>query len=204
VNSKYNEAKHKGESGEFIGKASRASFTCRVQFEFNLKRDRRSSAEEFLALTKGKIPIALIHNKRARRYVLRLRPDGSGRVTVPRGGSVAEARRFADRNVAWIERAQRLSTFSARPQEWLIGTKIHFRGELVTIEAGVNGESGQIRFGTETIKVKEPDADLRRVIERQLWKLCLSGLPSRRELAQTEFGSTEVKLSHCNRCISID
>jgi predicted metal-dependent hydrolase len=50
---------------------------------------------------------------------------------------------------------------------------------LVTIETGVNGEGGQIRFGTETIKVKEPDADLRRVIERHLWKLAAKELPPR-------------------------
>ena len=153
-------------------------FNLHVQFEFNLKHDSRSSSEEFLTLTKTRIPIALIRNTRARRYVLRLRPDGSGQVTVPRGGSVAEARRFAERNVAWLERAlQRLSTRSARPREWLIGTEIHFRGEVVAIEAGVNGESGQIRFGTETIKVKEPDADLRRVIERHLWKMAANELP---------------------------
>jgi len=153
-------------------------FNRHVEFEFNLKRDRRSSAEEFLALTKSRIPIALIRNPRARRYVLRLRPDGSGRVTIPRGGSFAEGRKFAERNVVWLERAlQRLSTRSARPREWLIGTEIHFRGQLVTLEAGVNGESGQIRLGTESIKVKEPGSDLRRVIERHLWKVAANKLP---------------------------
>jgi predicted metal-dependent hydrolase len=90
--------------------------------------------------------------------VLRLRPDGSARVTIPLGGSIAEGHKFAERNVTWLEPAlQRLSTGSTRPREWLIGTEIHCRGELVTIEAGVNEESGQIRFGTETIKVKEAD-----------------------------------------------
>jgi len=154
---------------------SHTSFTCTVQFEFNLKFVRRSSVGEFLALTNGRIPVALIHNKRARRYVLRLRPDGTARVTIPRGGSIAEGRKFAERNVAWLEQAQqRLSTCSARPRKWLMGTEIHFRGELVRIEAGENGE---IRFGTETIKVKESDSDLRRVIERHLWKLAANELP---------------------------
>jgi predicted metal-dependent hydrolase len=151
-----------------------------AQFEFNLKSVRHSSFGELLALTNGKIPVALIHNKRARRYVLRLRPDGSARVTIPRGGSIAEGREFAERNVAWLERAlQRVSDRCARPREWLIGTEIPFRGELVTIEAGWNGESGQIRFGTEIIKVKEPDADLRRVIERHLWNVATNELPPR-------------------------
>ena len=149
-----------------------------MQFEFDLNPANRPSAGVFVALSKGQIPVALIRNPRARRYVLRLRLDGSARVTIPRGGSIAEARRFAERNVAWLERAiQRLSMRPTRPREWLIGTMIHFRGELTTIESGVNGESGHIRFGSETIKVKDPAADLRRVIERHLWRLAAMELP---------------------------
>ena len=128
-------------------------------------------------LANGRIPVALIHNKRARRYVLRLRPDGSARVTIPRGGSIAGARKFAERSAAWLERAQqRLSAGSARPREWLIGTEIHFGGELIAIKAG---ESGQILFGTETVNVKEPDSDLRRAIERHLWKMAANEFPPR-------------------------
>jgi len=48
--------------------------------------------------------MVLVRNPRARRYVLRLRSDGIARVTVPRGGSPAEARRFAERNRPWLER----------------------------------------------------------------------------------------------------
>ena len=126
-------------------------------------------------LGNGQIPVALIHNERARRYVLRLRPDGSARVTIPRGGSIAEARRFAERNAAWLERAQQRAR-SARPKEWTIGTEIHFGGELVTIKPG---ENGHVLFGTETIKVKEPDSDLRRAIERHLWKMAANEFPPR-------------------------
>src|SRR5689334_958308 len=42
--------------------------------------------------------------RRAKRYVLRVRPDGSLRVTIPRGGSRAEALRFAERHLAWAAR----------------------------------------------------------------------------------------------------
>jgi predicted metal-dependent hydrolase len=151
-----------------------------VQLEFNLNFVKRASAHELLALTERKIPMTLVRNRRARRYVLRLRPDGSARVTIPRGGSVSEARRFAERNVAWLERAlERLSTRPTRPEPGTVGTEIYFRGELVTIEAGVNGESGHIRFGSETIKVAGPATDLRRVIENHLWSLAVTELPPR-------------------------
>lgn len=124
--------------------------------------------------------MALIRNSRARRYVLRLRPDGSARVTIPRGGSVMEARRFAERNKEWLERQlQRMAARPSRPKEWLIGTEILFRGEPVKLEAGANGESGMIRFGSGVVKVTDPAADLRPAIERHLWRLAAKELPAR-------------------------
>jgi hypothetical protein len=151
-----------------------------VQFEFILSPIRRSQGEECLSLGERRIPMLLVRNPRARRYVLRLRPDGSARVTIPRGGSATEARRFAERNKGWLERElHRLSTRPTRPNEWLIGTDILFRGELVKIEAGINGESGRIRLGNEVIKAADPAADLRPAIERHLWQLAAKELPPR-------------------------
>ena len=148
--------------------------------EFILNPARRTSAGEFLALSGRQIPMALIRNPRARRYVLRLRPDGSARVTIPRGGSAIEARRFAERNRGWVEQElQRLSTRRAHPTRWLAGTEILFRGELVKIETSLNGESGLIRFGGEVAKVIDSDDDLRAAIERHLWRLAAKELPTR-------------------------
>jgi predicted metal-dependent hydrolase len=45
-----------------------------------------------------------IRHRRARRYILRLEPDGRLRVTIPRGGSKREAAAFADRHDWWVER----------------------------------------------------------------------------------------------------
>lgn len=124
------------------------------------------------------MPVTLVRNRRARRYVLRLRPDGAARVTIPRGGSATEARRFAERNKEWLERQlQRMAARPSRPKEWWIGTEILFRGEPVKLEAGVNGESGMIRFGSEVVKATNPAADLRPTIERHLWRLAANELP---------------------------
>jgi len=122
----------------------------------------------------------LVRNARARRYVLRLRPDGCARVTIPRGGSVTEARRFVERHKEWLEReVQRLATRPTRPKEWMAGTEILFRGELVKIEAGVNGESYLIRLDSELIKVSDPPGNLRPAVERHLWKVAAKELPPR-------------------------
>jgi len=135
---------------------------------------------ECVAVNGRQIPMLLVRNPQAQRYVLRLRPDGSARVTIPRGGSAAEARRFAERNKDWLERElHRLATLPSRPKEWLIGTEILFRGKLMKIEAEVNGESNLIRFGNEAIKVADPGADLRPAIERHLWRLATAELASR-------------------------
>src|SRR3989442_10969183 len=124
--------------------------------------------------------MVVVRNPRARRYALRLSPDGSARVTIPRGGSAAEARRFAERNAGWLEKElQRLSLRLSRPEPWMIGTEIFFRGELVKIAAGVNGECGMIRLAKEDFKVAAPATDLRPAIERHLWKLAAKELPPR-------------------------
>lgn len=57
--------------------------------------------------------IHFVRVRRARRYVLRVRPDGDLRVTIPRGGSQREALRFADRHLDWARR-QRSKVLAAR------------------------------------------------------------------------------------------
>jgi hypothetical protein len=151
-----------------------------VQLEFILNPFRKILAGEFLGLGDRRIPLLLVRNPRARRYVLRLLPDGSARVTIPRGGSVAEAHRFADRNRDWVERQlQRLKTRPTRPKEWRVGADILLRGEPVRIEAGVDGGSGVVRFGGEVAIVRDAADDLRPVVERHLWRLAARELPPR-------------------------
>jgi predicted metal-dependent hydrolase len=52
-------------------------------------------------------PLEFIRHPRARRYVIRVRPDGSVRVTVPRWGSRRQAEHFAEEQRHWIERQRR-------------------------------------------------------------------------------------------------
>lgn len=65
------------------------------------------SGEETLELAAGSrtVAIRLIRHPRARRYTLRVRDAKRDIVlTIPRRGSLREARAFAERNLAWIER----------------------------------------------------------------------------------------------------
>src|SRR5258708_5873732 len=51
-------------------------------------------------------PVFVRHPK-ARRYLIRVRDDGSVRVTMPRWGSKREAQAFAERERAWIDAQRR-------------------------------------------------------------------------------------------------
>jgi predicted metal-dependent hydrolase len=57
--------------------------------------------------------VHFVRMRQARRYVMRVRPDGDLRVTIPRGGSRSEAERFVERHRSWAER-QRARTIAGR------------------------------------------------------------------------------------------
>ncbi len=135
---------------------------------------------EWLPVNSRRVRLWFVRNLRARRYVLRLRPDGSARVTVPRGGSLAEARHFAARNVHWLERQLlRQALQPRRPESWRAGTELLFRGERVRLETAPNGPAGLVRFGAETVPVADADGDLRPAVERHLQRLAAIELPAR-------------------------
>jgi predicted metal-dependent hydrolase len=136
-------------------------------------------AESDYLLVRGRqVRLVTVRSERARRYHLRLRPDGSARLTIPRRGSVAEGRRFAERSGEWLARQlEKLSRRPVRPQSWRIGTTVLFRGQLVTLEAGI--EDGMVRLGGESIRITGAGENLRPWITKHLWKLAATELPER-------------------------
>ena len=57
-----------------------------------------------------------VRHPRARRYVLRVRPDGTVRVTLPRWGSRLHAELFAEQQRHWIDRQRALLRPSPHPR----------------------------------------------------------------------------------------
>jgi predicted metal-dependent hydrolase len=146
-----------------------------VEFKFNLNPFRCVPAESTLSVNGVAVPVDYVRNLRARRYLLRLREDGSARVTVPRGGSMAEAQHFAERNRAWL--ATQLQRHAARPAvsaQWLLGSEIFLRGERVKLLTETNN---LVRVGDELVKAPNLVADLRPAVERHLWRLATKELP---------------------------
>ena len=126
------------------------------------------------------LPLVIVRHPRARRYLLRLTPDGAARVTIPRGGSATEARRFAERSKAWLEQAiQRQAARPVRSRQWMVGSSILFRGDSVMIEIATGAAGNAVRFGSEVVKVADVVTDFRPAIEKHLWRLAAQELPSR-------------------------
>ena len=69
----------------------------------------------------------------ARRYILRVCPDGTLRVTIPRGGSRAEAANFMQRHLAWVARERARVRQVQAPVRWTAGSTILLDGEPATI-----------------------------------------------------------------------
>jgi predicted metal-dependent hydrolase len=96
------------------------------------------------------VPLLVIRHPLARRYLLRLRPDGTVKVTIPNRGTISAAKDFALRNQGWLE--QQFQRFAAQPKTtagWQVGTEILFRGETVRVASEADG---LIRLGTERMK----------------------------------------------------
>jgi hypothetical protein len=116
-------------------------------------RARPPVAFESLQVGSRTVPLLVVRNPRARRYLLRLRPDGAARVTIPRGGNRSDAQSFVERNRGWLEQQlEHLHTQPRLPVAWRVGTEILFRGELVRLEADA---AGGVRVGAEILKLRE-------------------------------------------------
>lgn len=90
----------------------------------------KAGAVDVLKGNAGLVPMEYRKRRNARRYILRVNADGNGGcVTIPRGGSMAEARSFAKRNLRWLEdRLRRLQEAKTETSE----DTIWFRGEEIS------------------------------------------------------------------------
>jgi predicted metal-dependent hydrolase len=98
-------------------------------FDF-LGGSRPQAGETERAFSPEPLVIHYVRMRQARRYVMRVRPDGSLRVTIPRGGSQAEARRFAERHRDWAVRQRSKVLEAKRPAHVDAALKDQARREL--------------------------------------------------------------------------
>jgi len=75
-------------------------------------------------------PVYFVRHRRARRYLLRVEPDGRVRVTIPRGGSKREADAFVERHVDWVARQRARLTASEVGLDERRSLRLQARAEL--------------------------------------------------------------------------
>ena len=128
--------------------------------------------------------VEFVRTPRARRYILRVRPDGTLRVTVPRWGSKREAREFIVRQRQWIARERERVLTQHAPREWSDGSEIWMRGQRVRIAVTTQCDGGlSIRYGGREVAVPT-GSDVRDAIEADLRRVALAELePRLREMA---------------------
>jgi len=126
-----------------------------------------------LSIAGREIPVTIARHRLARRYVVRVSPDGGVRLTVPRGASLAGGFAFAARQADWI--AREMDRHRLRHAPWSDGSRTWFRGELVPI--GVAASRATI--GSEVIPLRSPKDDVRAAVETRLRSLAAEELPRR-------------------------
>jgi predicted metal-dependent hydrolase len=153
-----------------------------MPLEFQLQNGSPAAGE--IMIGSQSAPILLVRNERAKRYVLRVRPDGSVRLTIPRRGSLRSAREFAAQNIEWLKR--QLERVASRRVEqskgWRVGDEILFRGEKAPIELELSvAGTTDVRVADQRISNRsiEPAGDLRPSIEKHLRALAAAELPPR-------------------------
>lgn len=126
------------------------------------------------------VPILFVRHARARRYVLRLRADGTARVSVPRRGSLAEARAFVQSQVAWLGRQLVQQEQRPRPDgRWGEGTAILFRGDQIPLRLAARDGGLRVCFADQSVAVPAGTLDFRALISAHLWQLARATLPPR-------------------------
>lgn len=139
------------------------------------------------------IPVTVARHRRARRYVIRLAPDGGLRLTVPRGASIAGGLAFARRQTEWIRRE--VSRRTERDAPWGDGTRTWFRGEAVALAV----DGGRARIGSEWIALSPQRADVRADVVAHLRAMAERELPARCLAFAAEHGLTVSRVSVRNQ-----
>ncbi len=128
--------------------------------------------------------MTFVRNGRARRYILRVLPDTTVRVTIPRNGSRREAEAFVRTRTRWIADRRQEIEHSRRETRWRAGQSVWWRGEPRVLDVTVSGDQAVVRCG-DLVRTTTPRDDYRPVLEPLMRACAATELPARlRELAE--------------------
>jgi predicted metal-dependent hydrolase len=112
--------------------------------------------------------VHFVRAPRARRYIIRVRPDGSFRVTIPRGGSRREAEAFLQEHRAWAE-GERIRVLAQHaPVQWVDGDEILVRGQRVSLRVVRDAGAAWLTIGSDHFRLADVPNNLRPAAEKGL------------------------------------
>jgi predicted metal-dependent hydrolase len=142
--------------------------------------------------------IEFVRTPSARRYILRVKPDGTLRVTIPRRGSRGEAIDFVGRHLAWITKERARVRRDQAPVLWTHGSTILLDGQPVTITVEPVGDKFLARYGVRAVRAGDA-ADVRGAIERDLRALAAERLIPRLHEFAAHFAVTVTRATIRNQ-----
>jgi predicted metal-dependent hydrolase len=123
--------------------------------------------------------VVFVRVRRARKYILRVRPGGSLRVTIPRGGSRRDAEAFLQRHQEWVA-AERLRVAERHaPVEWRAGDSIPLRGEPTVIRVHDAGRGRIVVVGDQRVRIGADVLNVRPAVELALRRIAVRELVPR-------------------------
>jgi predicted metal-dependent hydrolase len=130
------------------------------------------------------LKLLFVRVRRARKYILRVRSDGTVRVTIPRGGSRQEAERFVSTHRQWVEQEHLRVAAQHAPLEWHAGDTITLRGEPVVLRVDRGPRGSIVHVGDQRVQIADGVTDLRPAVEAALRRIAARSLvPRLHELA---------------------
>lgn len=136
------------------------------QLPLPLGKPATRAGVEAISIGRRVVTVQFVRHRGARRYVLRVLPDGTVRVTLPRSGSRAEAVGFLRRELRWVD----LQRYAAARN----AGGILFRGELLPLPAG----AGSVHVGVVCVRIRTGES-ARQAVSRHLRALARGELRER-------------------------
>ena len=112
--------------------------------------------------------VHFVRERRARKYIIRVKPDGSLRVTIPRGGSRRDAESFVAKHRDWAEKEQLRVAAQYSPVEWHAGDAILFRGRRTPLVLERDGRGSVLAVDNQRVRLPEGMTNLRPAAELAL------------------------------------
>ncbi len=133
------------------------------------------------------LSVEFVRIRRARRYIVRVRHDGSVRVTIPRGGSRAEGARFLQRQSKWIEQERARLLEAHLTPSWIDGATMMLRGQMVDLRVRHDAQNrATIHYGERAVPLPHGDVGIRNCIEADLRSLAREEIGQRLNELATE------------------